>query len=67
VGQVAPIEIFFFDQLDFPIAPPVLRVFLARDRLAGGCELLDANEAVQGIFLDEFRATEAAVLIKPGP
>ena len=66
-GQVAPAKILFFDQLNFPVAPPVLQLLFARDRLLRRCKLLYMYEAVDGVLLDELGAATTAMLLKPGP
>jgi hypothetical protein len=45
MGQVAPIPIVPFDQLNFPIPLPVLDLLFAGDRFDDRSEFLDMNEA----------------------
>ena len=65
MGQVAPVHIILFDQTNFPVALPILQPFLTCDCYLRRCERLHMDEAVHTIFLDEFRAANAAVLLKP--
>jgi hypothetical protein len=64
VGQVSPIEIILFDQLNLPIAAPILGLLLARDCLLQRRIFFHMDEAKHAILLDEFRATTGAVLLK---
>jgi hypothetical protein len=52
MGQVTPAGVLLLDHL-------ACNCFLRR------CEGFDVNEQVHAIFLDEFRASAAAVLFKP--
>ena len=61
MGQIAPARILFFDQLNFPIAVPVLQLLFTRDCLLRRCERFDVDEEVHTIFLDEFGASPAAM------
>ena len=65
MGQIAPIEIVFFDQANLPIAVPVLQLLLTRDCLLRRCERLDVDEPVHTMLSDEFRTTPGAMLLKP--
>src|ERR1700694_2225876 len=66
MGQVAPIEIIFFDQANLPIAVPILQLFLACDGFLRRCERLDVDQAMHTVFLDEFRTTTPLpMLLKP--
>jgi hypothetical protein len=46
---------------------PILQLLLARYGFLRQCERLHMDEAVHTIFLDEFRAATAAMLLKPDP
>jgi hypothetical protein len=65
MGQVAPAGIFFFDQLNFPVTPPILQLLLSSDRFLRRCERFDVDEEMHAIFPDEFRASAAAMLLEP--
>src|SRR5260370_38277254 len=67
VGKVAPIQVFLFDQTYFPVAVPILQLLLARDCIPRRREGLDIDEAVHCVFLDEFRAATATMLLQPCP
>jgi hypothetical protein len=67
VGQVAPVRIIFFDLPRLPVAVPILQLLFACDCFLRRRERLHMDKAVHTIFLDEFQAATAAVLLKPGP
>src|SRR4051812_32257334 len=67
MGQVAPIQIVFFDQLNLPLAPPILQLLLARDCLLWRRELFHMDEAKHTVLLDELRAATGAVLLESYP
>jgi hypothetical protein len=67
VGQVAPIQIILFDQTNFPVALPILQLFLTCDCFLRRCENFHVNETMYTVFLDEFRAMIASMLLKPLP
>jgi hypothetical protein len=64
MGQVAPIQIVFFNQLNFPLAPPILQLLLTRDGLLRRRELFHMDESKHAVLPDEFRATAGAVLLE---
>jgi len=64
MGQVAPIQIVLFDQLNFPLASPILQLLLARDCLLRRRELFHMDEAMYAVLLDELRAAAGAMLFK---
>src|SRR3954468_16799048 len=66
VGQVAPMGIVLFDQLNLPVAAPVLELLFARDRLVRGWVVFGVDQAVYRVLLDELRALAAAMLFETG-
>jgi hypothetical protein len=66
VGQVAPVGIIFFDQPYFS-SRGANSSTASRARLLPAAIRTSMDEAVHTIFLDEFRAATAAVLLKPCP
>jgi hypothetical protein len=67
MGQVAPVQIILFDQLNLPIAPPILQLLFTRDCLLRRRELFHMDEAKHAVLFDEFRATASAMLLQPNP
>jgi hypothetical protein len=54
-GQVAPREIVCFNEPNFPIPLPFLRLLLAGDCLDGDLKRLDVHETVHVVFPGEPR------------
>ena len=67
IGQVTPVQIMLFDQTNLPVASPFLQLLLTCDRILRRCENFHVDEAMHTVFLHEFRAVTASMLLKPFP
>src|SRR5260370_41908903 len=56
-----------FDQTNLPVASPFLQLLLTCDRILRRCENFHVDEAMHTVFLHEFRAMTASMLLKPLP
>jgi hypothetical protein len=56
-----------FDQTNLPVASPFLQLLLTCDRILRRCENFHVDEAMHTVFLHEFRAVTASMLLKPFP
>jgi hypothetical protein len=52
--QIIPISIILLDKPYFPVAPPILQLFLSHNRLSGRSKSLDVNQTMNLVFFDEF-------------
>ena len=64
VGQIAPFEIVFFNELNLPIRLPFLQLLLAGNRLHSGFVGLHVYKPIHAVFADKFGATSQPVLLE---
>jgi hypothetical protein len=66
IGQIAPLEIVFLDEVGFPISIPLFELFLATNCILGPLVGLNVDQSIHAVFADKFRALATPVLIHSG-
>ena len=63
-GQIGPLRVFGFDQVDLPLAVPVFQLFLSRDRARHVVEHFKADKTIYRILRRISGRQLVAVLVK---
>ena len=64
-GQIIPVRIVFFDELDFPVPPPALQPLLARNGVFDAAMLLEPDQPLDVILAGEARYLAVPVFHGP--
>jgi hypothetical protein len=64
IGQIAPLEIVFLDELDLPIPVPLFQLLLALDGILCSLVRLDVDKPINAVFAGKFRTAASPVLFE---
>src|SRR5215471_2817944 len=65
--EIAPFQVVFFNELNFPIPIPFLQLLFPADGVLGPFICLHVYQPVDAVFADECRAETEPVLLESGP